>query len=357
MSMNFARFSAALVLLYSSLAVATPDEPSSTAFALRHYIRVLAPESMQPYAEAMVQAFMGRRQGQPPVIETRPARTAATLFCAGVGAAHPDVLVMPRRLSHAEYSRCTEQGVEQIAEVVFGYEVLALAVKREATPFPLTAEQLYRALAAEVPKDGQFQANTARTWHEVDGRLPEQEIRVVIPGKEAGARDLFNNEVLEAGCRGLAEIRKIYSATERTAKCLSLRRDGPLLEPPPYALQSHLLQAPAGTIGVLPLHQVEMAGRSLLTLPFEGVLPTRPSLETGSYPLSRKLYLYVKLGHIQERKGYGVTEGLREFLREASGEQALEPGGIFDRLGLILPPPAERVRQRLDGLLLRPMVR
>ncbi len=177
--MNFARFSAALVLLYSSLAVATPDEPSSTAFALRHYIRVLAPESMQPYAEAMVQAFMGRRQGQPPVIETRPARTAATLFCAGVGAAHPDVLVMPRRLSHAEYSRCTEQGVEQIAEVVFGYEVLALAVKREATPFPLTAEQLYRALAAEVPKDGQFQANTARTWHEVDGRLPEQEIRVV----------------------------------------------------------------------------------------------------------------------------------------------------------------------------------
>jgi hypothetical protein len=136
-----------------------------------------------------------------------------------------------------------------------------------------------------------------------------------------------------------------------------MRKDGAVVEQPVESIAAYIKEAPAGTIGVLPMHLAEAAGRALAALSFEAVLPTRPSVENGNYPLSRRIYLYAKIGHIQERKGYGVTEGLREFLREISGEQAVEPGGLFDRLGLVLPSPSERVKQRLDALLLRPMVR
>jgi hypothetical protein len=60
---------------------------------------------------------------------------------------------------------------------------------------------------------------------------------------------------------------------------------------------------------------------------------------------------------MHDKKGYGVTRGLREYLLDVTSEQASDPGGYFEQAGLTLLAPSERARQRLESLLLRPMNR
>lgn len=347
----------AVIVTLLSGAVAALAEEVAAPFALRYHLHIVTTASMRPYVEALNQAFMRHRKGSSPVVETHAARAAVSTFCSGMGANYPDILVLPRRLSHAEFRECQDKNVGDIAEWTLGSEVLVLATRRDLRPFSLTARQLYLAMTAMVPVDGQFLTNTALNWREVDPGLPDVELLLAIPDANQGSRELLNDQVLQAGCRYVPGIRAIYQAEVRTARCLALRRDDIVMERTSESLAEYLKQAPPGTVAILPFHLYEAAGRTLATLPFDGVMPTRPSIEAGQYPLSRRIYLYAKIGHIHHRDGYGVADGMREFLREATSEQVLEPGGIFDRMGLVLPPLSERSRQRLDGLLLRPMIR
>lgn len=351
----FARIAVILALLSGT--VAALAEEVAAPFALRYNLHQVSTASMRPYMEALNQAFMSHRKGNPPVVETHGARAAVNAFCAGMGADYPDILMLPRRLSHAEFRECQDKKVGDIAEWTLGSEVLVLATRRDLRPFSLTAKQLFLAMTAMVPADGQFLTNTALNWREVDPGLPDVELLLAIPDAGQGMRELVNDQILQAGCRYLPGIRAIYQAEARTARCLALRSDDIVMERTSENLAEYLKQAPPGTVAILPFHIYEAAGRTLATLPFDGVMPTRPSIEAGQYPLSRRIYLYAKIAHIHHRDGYGVAEGMREFLREATGEQVMEPGGILDRMGLVLPPLSERTRQRLDGLLLRPMTR
>ncbi len=99
------------------------------------------------------------------------------LFCAGLGAATPDVADASRRMKLSEFQGMPgEQGDRHHRDPV-GLDGIAFAAAKGSVPMNLTPEIIYRALAANPYGKPQ----TARTWHDVDPSLPADAILVYGP--------------------------------------------------------------------------------------------------------------------------------------------------------------------------------
>ncbi len=73
------------------------------------------------------------------------------LFCAGVGPDHPDVSNASRAIKKGEFEDCQKNGVKEIVEIKVGIDGLVIANAKGGPALTLTQEQVFRALAKEVP--------------------------------------------------------------------------------------------------------------------------------------------------------------------------------------------------------------
>lgn len=334
-------------------------EPPAGEFALRSQLYIVGSHTMMPYVEAAVGHFVAKHQQRRPVVETRPTTLGIRAFCGGVGVEWPDVLAVSRRLSRAELKACAASDVENIVEIVIGYGA-AVVVAQHGTPtINLTPELLYRAIAQDVPGKEEFVDNPYKNWKDINPSLPDLDIAIFGPPALSGTRSVFDDRVLQAGCRYVPEVRAIYAAADRVKACTTPRDDGRFTEVAEGTSPLDVLRgAPAGAMMIVDRAQWIADPRGLEVFPVGGLLPTERSIGNDEYILSRRLYFYFKTAHIRDdRKGYGVARGLRDFMAEVTGDQAMEPGGYFEHAGLILLPMGERARQRLEAISLTPMTR
>jgi len=349
-----AAFAVALILQSSIAMAADVSEP----FSIRKQMHLMAPQAMAELVGASLTHLGTRLTLAPPQVE--PAETAAAIvhFCGGLGAEHSDMVAVTRRISRAEFRRCVENGVTDVVEIAIGYDAAVLVTKAEVPPMLLTSEQIFRALARDLPSNNGFVPNVAKTWNDVDRTLPSLDIRVVTTGRGTAARSLLEDKVLQAGCRNLPEIRAIYAADSRVARCVTPRGDGRLVEvATPEAALALLDASPPGAVAVIPQQQAEMTGQRYQRISVDGMLPSGESIRSREYPLSRRLYYYFKVGHMRDRKGYGVASNLRELMDDAVGEAAVGPDGYFTAAGLVPLEEGERTRQRRAAAALVPMER
>src|SRR3546814_4830879 len=66
-------------------------------------------------------------------------------------------------------------------EALLGYDGLSIAVSRKGEVLDVTKEQLFLALASEVPQNGKVVANPYTKWSEIDSSLPDIKIQVFGP--------------------------------------------------------------------------------------------------------------------------------------------------------------------------------
>jgi len=327
-------------------------------FSVRKNLLIVSAPTMLRFVDASIAAFRGLGPVPVPRVEIHDSAAALERFCAGVGADHPDVAATTRRISRVELGRCHEAQVGDVVEIAIGTEVAGLFAKAGSPPLTLTSETLYRALAAAVPVNGEFRPNTARTWKDVDRSLPAVEIRVAVPPRGTPWRALFDDKVLQGGCRPVPEIRAITSATMRVNRCTNTRGDGRLIETTvPRALIGKLDSVPPETVMVLPLATAVAARQSVQAVALDGTLPSDDEVDSGAYPMARRLYFYFKASHMRDRKGYGVTLFLRDYLTLVASEAMLAPDGALPRLDLSPLPEEERRQQRRIAILLRPVDR
>src|SRR3546814_331228 len=102
-------------------------------------------------------------------------------FVQGVGADHADLPGASRAIKNSEYELCQQNGVESVAEALLGYDGLSIGLSRKGTVLDISKEELFLALAAEVPQDGTVVANPYTKWSEIDSSLPDIEIQVFGP--------------------------------------------------------------------------------------------------------------------------------------------------------------------------------
>ena len=296
----------------------------------RTAIRVVGSSTVFPFTAAVAERFVGRFPDAPaPVVESTGTGGGMRLFCAGVGAAFPDLEDASRRMEPAEYRQCAAHGAGGLLEVEIGRDGVAFVRARAGADLPLTAALLYRALAA-APGG---RANPARTWRDLDPALPTTPIRVYGPPATSGTRDVLVGLVLRRGCALVAPA----LAAADSAACTRLREDGAYIDAGENDnVVVTRLRADPAAIGIVGYGYLAENRDTIAGLAVDGVQPTPGSIASGRYPVSRPLFLYVKAAHLV------AVPRLRDLLRVYADSWA--PGGPLAAHGLIPAPAAVRAR-------------
>jgi len=325
-------------------AVATLVVGFASGALARDQIRVVGSSTVYPFATVVAEEFGSGSGFKTPVVESTGSGGGLKLFCGGVGVEHPDITSASRRIKQSEIDRCTENGVTDITEIKIGYDGIVLANSKQALPMSFTLEQVFLALAKEVPTpSGDMVANPYRTWKDVDPSLPNQKIEVLGPPPTSGTRDAFNERALEGGCRAFPEIRALEKTDKSRYKriCHSIREDGVYVEAGENDnLIVQKLVANPDALGIFGYSFLDQNGDVIQGSQIHGVSPTFEDISSGEYPVSRSLYFYVKDAHV------GSIPGIKEYVLEFTSENATGDFGYLTEKGLIPAPQAEREQFR-----------
>ncbi len=319
----------------AALALAGCGQGGSAGGESRQQIRIVGSSTVYPFTVAVAERFAQSNPSFPsPIVESTGTGGGMQLFCAGVGAQHPDVTNASRRIKVSELEMCNQNNIAQVIEVSVGIDGLALIESAQrATGFTLTKQQIYEGLAANP----YGQPQTARTWSDVDPSLPDVPIQVYGPPPTSGTRDSFVELIMEPGCNANPEMEALEEADEdrHNVVCTQLREDGAFIEAGEN--DNLLMQRVAenqGAIGVLGYSFLEENRSRVQGISIDGIAPTPETIQNETYPGSRKLYIYAKGEHL------GVIPGLQQFLQEYAS--AWGPGGYLSERGLIPLPENER---------------
>ena len=86
----------------------------------RDQIKIVGSSTVYPYATVVAEKFGKTGKFKTPVIESTGTGGGMKLFCAGVGANHPDITNASRAIKPKEKALCDKNGVSEIIEIVVG---------------------------------------------------------------------------------------------------------------------------------------------------------------------------------------------------------------------------------------------
>ena len=335
------------------LAIAAAAALALTAFVAltdaaeaRDQIRIVGSSTVFPFATVVAEEFGKTTDNKTPVVESTGSGGGLKLFCAGVGVDYPDITNASRRIKLSEVDRCAENGVTDITEVKFGFDGIVLANSKAIEPFSITLQQLFLALAKDVPSDGGMVANPNQTWADVDASLPAVEIEVLGPPPTSGTRDAFVELAMEGGCMTFPDIRALKKQDKKAYKalCHSIREDGAFVEAGENDnLIVQKLKANPSALGIFGYSFLDQNRDKVQGSTIDGVEPDFDTIADGSYPVSRSMYFYVKKAHV------GVIPGIEEYIATFTDEDAWGPYGYLADKGLIPLPDADREAMRAQA--------
>lgn len=324
----------------SKLAIAACAGLALSANAMaRDTIQAAGSSTVLPFASIAAEEFGNSfAQFRTPVIGSGGTGGGMRQFCAGVGADTIDIGNASRAMKSDEQKVCRDNGVKQVIEVKFGYDGIVFASRADSGSFALEPRHVFLAQAAQIPRDGKLVANPYTHWNQIDAALPQQEIVLAIPARNHGTREVYDLNVVQAGCKTFAEI-KAMEKKDAEAFCGALRTDGRIIEiAGDYTETLARLQAQRNAIGVFGLSFYEANRDRLKVASVSGIAPSVDTILSGEYPVSRPIFFYVKGDHI------GVVPGLQEFALYFLSEAVSGFGGPLEEAGLIPLSDEERAR-------------
>ena len=221
-----------------------------TAAEARTQMRAVGSSTVYPFAKVVAErvARANPRLGTP-IIESTGTGGGMKLFCAGIGERFPDVANASRRMKASEAKTCAANGVTKITEIQVGIDGIALGTSKRTPLANVTIRDLYMALA----KTPFGKPNRAKTWKDVNAKLPALPIRVYGPPPTSGTRDALTELIMTAGCEsnpGMAALKKTNEAKHK-AVCTAMREDGAFIEAGENDnLIVQKLDANPGTVGI-----------------------------------------------------------------------------------------------------------
>ena len=314
----------------------------------RDQIRIVGSSTVFPFSAAVAEQFGKTTTFKTPVVESTGSGGGMKLFCAGVGEGHPDITNASRRIKASEFEKCAENGIG-ITEVKVGFDGIVLANSKKGPKLSLTLEQIWLALAKEVPVDGKLVANPHETWSDIDSSLPNAKIEVLGPPPTSGTRDAFVELAMEGGAKKIKMLADMRRADKKAFSRVAhaIREDGAFIDAGENDnLIVQKLVANPSAVGVFGFSFLDQNADKIQGATVGGVQPEFEKIAGGDYKISRSLFFYVKQQHV------GVIPGIEEFVREFTSERAWGPDGYLIDKGLIPLPDADRrsVAQQAQAL-------
>jgi len=251
----------------------------------------------------------------------------------------------------SERELCSTSGITDIVEVKIGFDGIVLANAKNAPELDLTKEEIFRALAAELPDgEGGWIDNPYKRWSDISARLPDMQILVSGPPPTSGTRDAFAEIALEGGAKAIPELAELAETDPASFRYYAhhIRTDGAWIdsgENDSSIVQTLLKNN--DSIGVMGFSFLEQNLDRVKGARVGGVEPVFERIASGEYGISRSMYFYVK------KQNVPLVPGLQEFISEFTQEDAWGPEGYLIEKGLIPMPEDDRllVREKALGLI------
>ncbi|WBU57386.1 substrate-binding domain-containing protein [Paracoccus sediminicola] len=315
---------------------------SAGVASARDQIRIVGSSTVFPYTQAVAEEFAAETGAPAPIVESTGTGGGMQIFCEGVGEDTADITGASRAMKKSEYDLCTENGVDSISEAMIGYDGLSIATSIENEALTeLTLAQVYKALGAQVPVDGELVDNPYTKWSEIDDSLPDTEITAFGPPPTSGTRDAFVELGMIVGCESIPEMAELAEASDDEDffenNCSRMRTDGPFIEAGENDnLIVQRLEADPNAVGIFGYSFLFENQDKLKDIALDGVEANMDTIGDGSYPLSRPLFFYVKNAH------RGVIPNLNEFIDAYMADDALAADGYLAERGLVALGDDER---------------
>ena len=312
-------------------------------------MRSVGSSTVYPFAKMAAEriARANPRLGTP-IIESTGTGAGMKLFCAGVGERFPDIENASRRMKASEAKLCASNGVKEVTEIQIGLDGVAIATAKGTAISGVTQRDLYLALA----KTPFGKPNKAKTWKDVNAKLPALPIRVYGPPTTSGTRDALGELLLTPPCEANPSMAALKKSDEAKFKaiCTGLRTDGAYIEAGENDnLIVQKLGANPGTLGIFGYSFLEENAATIKGVSVNGVQPTYQTISSFQYPGARPLYIYVKNAHV------AAIPAIRAFVAEMTKESAIGPKGYMLAGGLVAAPAPVRARAQLAARSLTPV--
>lgn len=309
-----------LILLMLMLSISTSAYP-------RDQIKIVGSSTVYPFASYVAEEFGSISRYPTPVVESTGTGGGMKLFCSDNGPDSPDITNASRRMNIKEYNYCDRNGVNNITEVMFGYDGIVLAQSVENAPLNITKRDLLFALAKLVPNESGsgLIENHKQYWDQVNPELPHRKITIYGPPVSSGTRNAFEEMILEYQ----TEDMKVYRDAGVKGYRI-IRSDGvyiPSGENDNMIVQK--LTKDKGALGIFGYSYLSENSDIISAIMIEGILPDSETIKTKSYPISRSLFFYVKNDHAAD------VPAMKEYFDMFLDHELIGNEGLLTEIGLI----------------------
>jgi len=234
-----------------------------------------------PLSERMAELFQQEGYAGNITVDSIGTGGGFERFCKG----ETDISNASRKIKDSEKEACAASGIAPI-EFRVGTDALAVALSAENDfVIALSTEQLGKIFIGEYT-----------TWDQVDPSFPAETILVYSPGADSGTFDYFVEAVvapLTPNADGKADVALGEEALLGLEGAQFSEDDNVLVqgvEGSPYAI---------GYFGYAYFSENEGA---LKAVAVEGVEPSQSTVDDGSYPLARPLFIYSDAKILTEKR-------------------------------------------------------
>jgi phosphate transport system substrate-binding protein len=236
----------------------------TSAAELTGAVKVDGSATVYPVSEAMAEEFQKANKGIKVTVGSAGTGAGYKKFCAG----ELDVADASRAVKPDELAKCTAAGIELI-ELPVAYDGLTIVVH----PSNTFVKSLSFAQLKKIWEPG----SKVKSWKDVDASFPDQPLKLFGPSSEHGTFDYFTEEV-----NGKAKAsRSDYNAAADTNSLVGgVAGDKFALGYFGYAYYSE---------GKNKVKAVAISKDAKAA----AILPEAKTIEDGSYPLSRPLFITV----------------------------------------------------------------
>ncbi|MGP3696258.1 PstS family phosphate ABC transporter substrate-binding protein [Rhodobacter sp. NSM] len=331
-----------LKLTVSSLAVVAA---SAGVAAARDNIQTAGSSTVLPYATIVAEAFGENFDFPTPVVESGGSGAGRKKLCEGVGENTIDIANSSSRIKQSDIDLCAQNGVDEIMEVRIGYDGIVFASDIAGPDYAFTPADWFKALAAQIVVDGEVVANPNTSWNQVNPDLADQPILAFVPGTKHGTREVFDEKVILAGCEETGAMEAFAAANggdedKAEEMCMTLRTDGASVDiDGDYTETLSRIDANKNAIGVFGLSFYQNNTDKLKVATMSGVTPSVETIAAGDYPVSRPLFFYVKMAHLD------VIPGLQEYIEFFVSDDMAGPEGPLANYGLVSDPELAKTQE------------
>ncbi|MDR2548034.1 MAG: substrate-binding domain-containing protein [Rickettsiales bacterium] len=314
--------------------------PLSNADA-RKYIRIVGSSTVFPFISFIAEDFNRVFSFKTPVVESIGSGPGFKMFCSGIGEDTPDIAASSRSIKNAERELCKRNKVDEMIEIIIGYDGVVIANSNQSHRFDFSKKDLFETLSAYSQESGKLVKNNKKLWSDVSHALPKTEIEIYGPHQNTGTYETLINSIMldQYSCMNSRIFKETYEDQEERRKaCSSIRDDGRYKEV--GANENIIIQKLKSNKNALGIFSFSFLMRNqdkIQGSTIAGIEPTYENISSGKYILARPLYLYIKKEHLN------TVYGLREFIREVIDSISTEDG-YLSKLGLI-PLSSEDIKK------------